>query len=434
MNTIYQKRREQLLQNMQSNSIAIIPSADLIYRNGDSSYHFRQDSDFYYMTGFNEPESVAVLVKEAQSVKYILFVRPKDAQSELWDGKRAGLDGAKTVFGANESYDIADLNNKMPELIGSAKQIYCHLGKNKSFDEGLDKWLNQVRKKVRAGVNSPSAFIALEKIIHEMRLIKSADEIAIMRKANEISKAAHLRAMQICKPGMMEYEIEAELSYVFQKNGARHAAYTSIVGGGENACVLHYIDNNQTLKNGDLILIDAGCEYENYSSDITRTFPVNGKFSAEQKALYQIVLDAQLAALDLAKPGTVWTQLQDAIIRTITQGLVSLGILNGKVDELIAQKAFLPFYMHNSGHWLGLDTHDAGNYKLENQWRTLQPGMVITVEPGIYVGKNPNVDKKWHDIGIRIEDDIVITQDGHENLTQGLPKTIADLEKMIGTV
>lgn len=390
------RRRQQLMQHMGPNTIAVISAAPECLRNGDAHYPYRQNSHFYYLTGFNEPEAVLVLMPGREQGETILFNRKREPAKEIWTGPRMGQLDAPARLGIDVAYPIDEYESVLATLRQNRLQI------------------------------------TIEPLLSEMRLFKSPAEIAAMRKAAKISVQAHQQAMQVCKPGMFEYELEAEILHTCYRQGSRAQAYNAIVGSGENSCVLHYDSNNCQIKNGDLVLIDAGCEYENYASDITRTFPVNGKFSAEQRAIYEIVLCAQLAAIAAVKPGVAWQTFQTICARVITEGLVELGLLQGKVEDLIAQRAYVPFYMHSSGHWLGLDVHDVGNYVIENSFRKLEPNMVFTIEPGIYIAPHtPNVDPKWWNIGVRIEDDVLVTADGCEVLSQALPKTVADIEALM---
>ncbi|MDR3478957.1 MAG: Xaa-Pro aminopeptidase [Gammaproteobacteria bacterium] len=430
--TEYAKRRSQLMQKIGPTGIVILPSSPIAQRNGDYDYPYRQQSDLYYLTGFNEAESVAVFAPKRAEGEFVLFNRPKDREREIWDGIRAGQAGACETYGADQAFPISDLANKLPELLEGRTEIHYALGLDKAFDKALMSALNKLRGKIRNGQQTPLCFKDITDTIHEMRLIKSIGEIELMRQAAQISAQAHVRAMQHCKPGVNEYQLEAEIMYEFNRHGARFPAYTSIVGGGANSCILHYINNDQPIVAGDLVLIDAGAEFHNYAADITRTFPANGIFSAEQRAIYELVLEAQLAGIKAAHTGAEWPAMQDAIVKVITQGLIDLGILKGNLNDLIETQAYFPFYMHKSGHWLGLDVHDVGRYKINGKWRTLQPGMVLTVEPGIYISADtPNVDKRWHNIGIRIEDDILITTEGHEVLSHHVPKSIEDIENLM---
>ncbi|MEC8427895.1 MAG: aminopeptidase P N-terminal domain-containing protein, partial [Pseudomonadota bacterium] len=382
--------------------------------------------------GFPEPEAVAVLMPGREHGEFVLFCREKDREREIWDGYRAGPDGAIEEYKADDAFPIDDIDDILPGLIEGRERVYYALGKDADFDHQVMNWVNTIRAKVRSGATPPGEFLDLDHFLHDMRLYKSAAEIRIMREAGEISARAHARAMKFCQPGAHEYQLEAEILHEFAMSGARFAAYSTIVGGGDNACVLHYIDNNEKLKNGDLVLIDAGCELNHYAADITRTFPVGGKFSAEQRALYELTLKAQEAALVEIKPGNHWNDPHEASVRVITEGLLELGLLRGELDELIENEDYKEFYMHRIGHWLGMDVHDVGDYKVGGEWRVLEAGMCMTVEPGIYVAPdNLNVEQKWRGIGIRIEDDVLITKDGCEILTAAVPKTVEEIEALM---
>lgn len=426
----YGERRTKLMDLIGDNAIAIIPSAEVKSRNSDAEFAFRQDSDFLYLTGFNEPKAVAVFVPGREESEYILFCREKDPKTEQWTGRMEGLEGAIENHGVDDAFPLDDIDEILPGLMENRSKVFYSVGNNPEFDKQVISWVNSLRAKVRSGVQAPYEFVSVNKFLHEMRLFKSPQEQQLMRDAATVAVAAHEQAMKTCTPEMMEYELDAEYLYTFRKAGME-PAYTSIVGGGENGCILHYIENNQVLKNGDLVLIDAGAENQGYASDITRTFPINGKFTEEQRALYQIVLDAQYAAIELAKPGNRWIDPHDAAVRVITAGLVEVGILAGDVEELISENKHFPFYMHKTGHWLGLDVHDVGDYKIDKEWRTLEAGMVLTVEPGIYVSPSDDVDKKWWNIGIRIEDDVLITDSGNDVLTGALIKGVADIEQLM---
>jgi Xaa-Pro aminopeptidase len=428
----YAKRRKQLLQQIGPRGILILTSAPTLRRNGDADHAYRQQSDFYYLTGFEEPEAVAILAPKRKKGEFILFNRVRDRAHEIWDGIRAGQEGARKTYGANEAFPIADLEKMLPELLEGRETIHYAMGTDLKFDKTMMNTMNKLRGRIRSGHAAPVGFVDITETIHEMRLIKSPAEIALMRKAAEISAAAHVRAMKFCKPGTNEYQLEAEIVHEFQRNGARYPAYTSIVGGGENACILHYIANDQKIKNGDLVLIDAGAEYKYYAADITRTFPANGRFSEEQRAIYELVLKSQVAAIKAVRPGAEWPSMQAVIVKILTQGLIDLGILKGKLNDLIEKEAYFPFYMHKSGHWLGIDVHDVGRYKVDGKWRKLKPGMVLTIEPGIYISaETPGVHKRWHNIGVRIEDDILVTAKGCDVLTRDVPKSIADIEALM---
>lgn len=429
----YAARRSRIIENMPPKSIAILPAGSHKYRNADAEYPFRQESNFYYLTGFSEPKSLLVLLKKSASeTQFILFCQSNNPELEIWTGKKVGLDGALEQFGADKAYLFDDLDRIMPVLLENTNEIFYSLGCHSDWDERVTDWLNSVRVQKKQGVEAPGVFKDLSCFIHEARLFKSPDEIKLMKKVSEISANAHVALIKACKPNMMEYELEALFLYECVRQGCRSMAYSSIVGGGKNACTLHYGANNMVLNSGDLVLVDAGGEHQNYAADITRTFPVNGKFTEEQKLLYQLVLKAQLAAIDLVRSGTRWNVLQETVVTVFVQGLVALGILKGDVKTLITENAYRKFYMHGSGHWLGLDVHDAGEYKLEAQYRTLKPGMVLTVEPGIYIADGePSVDKRWWGIGIRIEDDVLVTENGHEVLTKSAPKTVEEIEQLM---
>ncbi len=436
MNQIeFARRRKRLMQMMGKSSVAILPAAPVLMRNRDAEHTYRQDSDFHYLTGFPEPEAVVVLIPKRKHAEYILFCRERDPEMETWHGRRAGLDGAMEEYGADDAFPITDIDDILPGLLENCERVFYAMGCNTGFDNQVNGWVNQLRDKARAGVHTPGEFVALDHLLHDMRLYKSRTEITAMRKAAKISAQAHIRAMQITKPGMMEYEIEAEFQHHYKQNGCEHA-YTSIVGGGENGCILHYTENNAQLRDGDLLLIDAGAENDLYAADITRTFPVNGSFSPEQKALYQIVLDAQLAAIEKVKPGNHWNDPHEAAVKVITKGLIKLGLLKGNLRTLIKEQAYRTFYMHRTGHWLGMDVHDVGDYKVGDVWRELEPGMVLTVEPGLYIAPGSKVGKravakKWQGIGIRIEDDVLVTKDGCDILSKDAPKTISDIEALM---
>lgn len=431
----FARRRQQFLRMVGEGNIAVIASASIMQRNSDVEFHFRQNSDFFYLSGFDEPESVIVFVPGREQGEYVLFCREYDEKTALWVGASAGLEGAVRDYAVDDAFPIDDIDDILPGLLENKNRLYFPMGAQPDFDQQLMDWSQQVRCRSRAGVSAPAEFISSDHILHEMRLIKSAQEIKWMKKAAKISVKAHIKAMQSCRPGMYEYQVEANLKHCFMSHGAQQEAYPAIVGGGHNACVLHYIDNNAVLNDGDLLLIDAGCEWKKYASDITRTFPVNGVFNEEQKALYQLVLDAQYAAIEQVKPGNHWNDPHDAAVEVLTKGLVRLGLLQGSLSTLIKNEAYKPYYMHRTGHWLGMDVHDVGDYKLDDQWRLLEPGMVLTVEPGLYIHPNANeVDKKWRGMGIRIEDDVLVTKKGHEVLTDSVPKEIKDIESLMSKV
>ncbi len=428
----YARRRKALMAQMEPNSIAILPAAPVYIRNRDVEHIYRQDSDFQYLTGFPEPEAVLALIPGREHGEYVLFCRERDPERELWDGLRAGQDGAIAQFGADDAFPINDIDDILPGLIEGRERVYYAIGCNQEFDHRLMEWINVIRSKARQGAQPPNEFVALDHLLHDMRLYKSAAEVKVMKEAAEISAAAHVRAMQTARPGLSEYHLEAELEYIFRKNGSKMPAYGSIVASGRNACILHYRENDAPLKDGDLILIDAGCEIDCYASDITRTFPVNGTFSPEQKAIYELVLKAQEAAFAAIGPDKHWNEAHEATVRVIAEGLLELGLLTGTLDEVIETESYKAYYMHRAGHWLGMDVHDVGDYKVGGEWRVLEPGMALTVEPGIYIhADDERVAKKWRGIGVRIEDDVVVTKTGCEILTGGVPKTVAEIEALM---
>jgi len=431
----FKQRRDHLAQKMGANSVAIIATRAEMYRNRDADYKYRADSSFYYLTGFAEPEAVAVLetFAEGETYRYSLFCRERNREMEIWNGYRAGVEGAVEIYGADEAFAIDLLDQEIIAKLLNKDRLYFRIGHQAEFDARVSQWIQKADSQQRRGSTSPAEVIQLDRLIDEMRLKKSAQEIELMQIASNISADAHTRAMQSVKPEMMEYALEAELNYIFGKNGCV-PAYNSIVGGGENACILHYVENNKPLKDGDLVLIDAACEYEFYASDITRTFPVNGKFSPEQKALYNIVLDAQLAAIDATRIGNHYKYPHEVAVKILTQGLVDLGLLSGNVNDLVESEAFRQFFMHGTGHWLGMDVHDVGAYKHGEDWRAYEAGMVVTVEPGLYVAPDDEtVDAKWRGIGIRIEDDIVVTENGPLVLTKNVVKTVEEIEQLMAS-
>ena len=438
----FAERRQRLLAQLGEQAIAIIQASQLVIRNRDADYPFRQESDFLYLTGFNEPDAVAVFIPGRAEGEYVLFCQAKDPAMERWTGKRAGIDGAVNDYGADQAFPIGELDKQILPLLSGRTEVHYRIGFDTEFDLKVLGWLTVLRRQARNGVAAPNTLKLLDTLVHELRLFKSPAELEMMRYSAKIAAQAHTRAMQICRPGLFEFELQAEIEREFRKAGME-PAYTSIVGGGENACILHYVDNRTPLKAGDLLLIDAGSEHQGYASDITRTFPVNGRFSPEQRQLYQLVLDAQKAAIAAVKPGNDWDAPHQAAVRTLVAGLVELGLLQGEVEELLQdppkatdgsapkEAAYRQFYMHKTGHWLGLDVHDVGDYKIKGAWRCLEPGMVLTVEPGLYFSPAENLDPKWWNIGIRIEDDVLVTADGCEVLTAGVVKEIAEIEALM---
>ena len=429
--TEFAKRRRQLMRMMGRDAIAIVPAASVKQRNNDVEYHYRQDSDFQYLTGFDEPESVAVLVPGRPQGEFVLFVRDRDPARETWDGARAGPDGAESDFGADHGFPIADIDEILPGLLERCSRVYYTMGVHPEFDQRVFGWVNGLRAQAKKGLHTPQEFVALDHLLHEMRLFKSRPELDTMRRAGAIGASAHRRAMKLAAPGRMEYEVMAEILHEFHSRKA-DISYYPIVGSGPNACVLHYHANDRQMKDGDLLLIDAGCEYDFYASDITRTFPVNGRFSAAQRAVYEVVLAAQHAAIEKTRPGNHWNEPHEAAVRVITQGLVKLGLLKGKVAKLIKDEAYKKFFMHRTGHWIGMDVHDVGEYKVGEEWRLLEPGMVMTVEPGIYIPPGTRgVARQWQGIGIRIEDDVAVTKGDPEVLTDGVPTDPDEIERLV---
>ena len=421
-------RRTQLLEAI-GDGVAVFPSAPLAVRNRDVEHPYRQDSDLYYLTGLDEPESVLVLTNQHEEHRVVLFVRPKKREREIWDGPRAGVEGAVQEFGADVAFPIDELPKRLPDYLGNVERLHYRIAQNDEADAKLFDCLNLLRRGGRRGITAPEAIIDSSAHLHEMRLRKSDAELATMRRAAEITKEAHLRAMHFTRPGMHEYEIDAELLHVFRRHGSERPAYESIVGSGPNATILHYRAGNRVLNEGELVLIDAGCELDYYSSDVTRTFPVNGKFSDEQREVYEVVLRTQKQCIEAVKPGVTLHDLHDGAVRSITEGLVRIGLLEGKVDALIEDKKYEPFYMHRTSHWLGMDVHDVGHYYTDGKPRPLEPGFVLTVEPGIYIATDAEgADERWRGIGVRIEDDVVVTEGGHDVLTAGIPKEIDDVE------
>ncbi len=428
----YRRRRRRLAAAMKPGGVALLAAAPESVRNRDVHHPYRQDSDFFYVTGFPEPEALAVLVPGRKEGELVIFCRPRDSERELWEGARAGVEGVQRDFGADEAHPIDKLDEVLPKLLEDRDRIYYPVGTNPALDRRLMEWVNVVRGKVRSGVRAPTEFIVLERLLSEQRLLKSKAELKIIRRAVRISADAHRRVMRLCRPGLWEYELEAEFVRVCAARGGRFQAYPPIVGSGANACVLHYVDNRHRLENGELVLADAGCELAGYASDITRTFPVNGRFSPPQRELYELVLAAQETTIAEAVPGNRWSAMHKAAVRTLTEGLVELGILKGgrkAVPKLIKEEKYKPYFMHRTGHWLGMDVHDVGDYRVGGKWRRLEPGMVLTMEPGLYISADrTEVPARYHDIGIRIEDDVLITADGNEVLSVRAPKTVADIE------
>lgn len=432
----FQERRDRLAEEMGPHSIAIIATSAVAMRNRDADYKFRADSSFFYLTGFAEPEAVAV-IETFESIDegytYSLFCRERNRDLEIWNGYRAGVDGAVNEYEADEAYAIDLLDQEIIEKLLNKQKLFYRIGQQAEFDARVSQWIAEADAQQRRGNGSPAHVIQLDRLLDEMRLHKSAKEIELMQIAANISSEAHIRAMQTVKPDMMEYALEAELNYIFGQNGCV-PAYNSIVGGGANGCILHYVENDQVLKDGDLVLIDAACEYQLYAADITRTFPINGKFSPEQKALYEVVLKAQLAAIDAVQVGNSYKEPHHVAVRILVQGLLDLGLMQGDLDQIIKSERFNQFYMHGTGHWLGMDVHDVGSYKAEGDWRNYEAGMVVTIEPGLYIAPDDEtVDVKWRGIGIRIEDDVVATAEGPLVLTKNVVKSVTDIEALMAT-
>lgn len=428
----YQARRRELMAIMEPNSIAVIAAAPERVRSKDTLYAYKQSTNLSYLCGFPEPQAVLVLIPQRPQGEFVLFCRDRDPLREIWDGYRQGPAGAVANFGADDAFPIDDIDDILPALLEGRNRIYYSIGRDPLFDQQMLAWVKEVAEREQNHYLSADEFVDLDHLLSEMRLIKSAAEIKLISRAGEISAAAHCRAMRHCSPGRSEFHLQAEIEHEFMSSGATGPAYTSIVGGGKNACILHYIDNRDRLKSGDLVLIDAGCEYQNYAADITRTFPVNGKFTAPQAAIYDLVLAAQRAAMENIAPGLPYDLANRAVIRVITQGLLELGLLQGDCEALIAEGAYKAFYMHSVSHWLGMDVHDVGDYKIDNQWRDYEPGMVLTVEPGIYIAPdNQNVAKKWRGIGVRIEDNVVVTKRGCKVLTDAVPREREQIEQLM---
>ncbi|MEX2495052.1 MAG: aminopeptidase P N-terminal domain-containing protein [Woeseia sp.] len=426
----FARRRKQLMRMIGSDGIAICPSAPVRLRSRDAEYRYRQDSDFWYLTGFGEADSVAVLAPGRDNGEFILFCRERDREKELWNGTRQGPDGAVANFGADDAFPIDDIDDILPGILESRSRVYYTMGAYPEFDSRMGDWLKSLRGREASGVLPPQEFVALDHLLHDMRLYKSRAELSAMRQAAAIAVAAHKRAMTLVRPGMFEYQVEAEFLHEFRSRDAV-VSYSPIVGSGANACTLHYVENNARLEEGDLLLIDAGCEYDYYASDITRTLPVSGRYSPEQRAMYEIVLEAQLAAIERTRKGNHWNDPHDAAVRVITRGLKKLGLLQGTLPKLLRDGAYREFFMHRTGHWLGMDVHDVGDYRVDDEWRLLESGMVTTVEPGIYIPASRRVPARWRNIGIRIEDDVAVTNNGPDVLSKGLAKDPDEIETLM---
>lgn len=422
---------QEFMRRMDQKSVAIIPSAREATRSNDTQYRFRQDSDFYYLTGFEEPDSIAV-VAPGREQKYTLFVRPRDPEQEIWVGRRAGVEGAKSEFGADEAYPVAEFETKLQDILDGADKLYFRLGSYPDLDKTVIKQIAQMRALNRKPIHPPRTIIDPATIVHEMRVLKSADEIQLMQKAADIAAEAHVEAMKTVKPGMKEYEVEAQIEQVFRRRGASGPSYTSIVGAGANATVLHYINNDGELRDGELLLVDAGAEYKGYASDITRTFPINGRFSKAQREIYDLVLETQMSCVEMVRPGVTHDELKTHSVEMLTEGMVKLGLLKGEPEELIKEEKYKQFYMHGLGHLLGIDVHDVGIYYYDKQSRALEPGVVMTVEPGIYIAPDTkDIPEQYLGIGVRIEDDVLCTANGPKVLTTGVPKNADEIEALM---
>ncbi len=430
---IYAARRQRMLEAMGEGSVAVIPSAPVAIRNNDVEHEYRQDSDFFYLTGLDEPGSTLILSTAHPDHRAVLFVRPRNPEREIWDGPRAGVDGAVARFGADAAFEARELDRRLPDYLAGARALHYRPGSHAPTDERVFRALDVARRRHRNGTAFPTAFIDPGAHVHEARLLKDAGELATMRRASEITREAHLAAMRRARPGAYEFEVEAEILGVFRAAGCERPAYGPIVGSGPNATILHHRRNDRQMKEGDLLLIDAGCELGYYASDVTRTFPVSGRFSEAQRALYDVVLGAEEACVAATKPGADLDALHELAVRRVTEGLVRLGLVEGPVDAAVAEERYKPFYMHRTSHWLGMDVHDVGLYYLDGKPRPLEPGMVFTIEPGIYVGVDADVDPKWRGIGIRIEDDVLVTESGVENLTDHIPKDPDAIEALLAS-
>jgi Xaa-Pro aminopeptidase len=422
---------KEFMRRMDPNSVAIIPSAHEATRSNDTQYRFRQDSDFYYLTGFGEPDSIAV-IRPSQETQYTLFVRPRDPEREIWDGRRAGVEGAKSEFGANESFPTSEFDAKLQEFLDGAEKLYYRLGVNRTLDDMIIRQIARMRSMNRKPIHPPETIIDPATIVHEMRVLKSAEEIVLMQRAADIAAEAHVEAMKAVRPGMQEFQVEALIEQIFRQKGASAPAYTSIVGAGANATVLHYINNDGELRDGELLLVDAGAEYKGYASDITRTFPINGRFTKPQREIYDLVLKAQMSCVEMVRPGVTHDQLKQHSIEVLTEGMVELGLLQGKTEELIKEKKYEKFYMHGLGHMLGIDVHDVGRYYYGQESRALEAGVVMTVEPGIYISpETKDIPSQYLGIGVRIEDDVLATSNGPRVLTNKVPKQAEEIESLM---
>jgi Xaa-Pro aminopeptidase len=427
----YLKRRKQLMRSAGDGAVIILLAAPERARNNDVLYPYRQNSDFLYLTGFREPQAMLVLLPEGQGGQAVMFCRERDAKREMWDGPMVGLEGAVEDYGMDQAFPLSEVDQRLPEMLQDRTRIFFDLGQDHAFDQKLIGWVNELRSRPRKDFHAPDEIIGVDQMLHDMRLYKSRAEVTVMRASARVAAEAHCRAMQVCKPGMTEGQIHAELLHTFTANHCE-ASYQPIVGGGANACVLHYIANRDTLVDGDLLLIDAGAELDGYASDITRTFPVNGRYSGPQRELYELVLAAQLKAIEQVRPGCQWDDVHRAAVEVLTRGMLDLGILKGDYEEALEKETYKRFYVHNTGHWLGLDVHDVGEYTIDGHSRELEPGMVLTVEPGLYIRPDDSrVRKQWRGIGIRIEDDVLVTRDGPDILSRYVPKSVEEIEELM---
>ncbi len=426
----FARRRRQLMRMVGQGGIAILPAAPVSIYSRDVENRYRQDSDFYYLTGLAEPEAVTVLVPGRENGEFIVFCRERDKAKELWDGSRAGPDGAIDTYCADDAFPIEDIDDILPGIMELCNRVYYTMGQYADFDARISDWVNSLRARELRGVHTPQEFVALDHLLHDMRLYKSRAELVAMRRSAKVAAKAHKRAMQFVRPGMREYEVEAEFLHEFRRHDAG-ISYSPIVATGANACTLHYVDNNSRLEDGDLLLIDAGCELDYYASDVTRTYPVNGRFTPEQRAVYEIVLEAQLAAIEKTRKGNHWNEPHDAAVQVITRGLKRIGLLDGSLPRLIKDGAYREFFMHRTGHWLGMDVHDVGDYKVGDEWRHLESGMVTTVEPGIYINSSRKIPARWRNIGIRIEDDVAVTNNGPDVLSKDLVSDPDEIEALM---
>lgn len=427
----FASRRAELLERMGPGSVAVFPSSPVHIRNNDVEHAYRQDSDLWYLTGFEEPDTVLVLTTAHDEHRAVLFVRERNPERETWDGPRAGVEGAVERFGADAAFPIGDLTKKLQEYFAGASRLHYAVGRGHPLDAKVFEAMRVARQQSRkTGKAYPTELVDPVASVHEMRLRKSPEEIEVMKRAAKVTAAAHVHAMEYARPGQHEYEVEAEMGRVFRQKGSERSAYDSIVGSGPNATILHYRANRRRMEEGDLLLIDAGCEYDYYASDVTRTFPVGGRFTEPAKAIYEIVLRAELAAVDSVKPGVTLDEIHATAAKVVTEGLITLGLVEGPLDEAMEEERYKPFFMHKTSHWIGMDVHDVGAYHVDGSARPLEPGFVLTVEPGIYIAPDAEVDAKWRGIGVRIEDDILVTADGHENLTAAIPKSVEDIEAL----